>query len=158
MRHTLIICLLGVASSVAAQPVAFDSVRLADTIMETGWSTLEQALPLLISGFESQLKAGGVTESGARIFGEEFRRSLTKDNLSKAYAVAVTAKLSPEEIREVNGFLQSKTGQKYLSLSKELASNPAFVKPIVKQACGGAMQRLDAGADRSNIAGMCNQL
>ena len=158
MQRLFIGCLLGLASTAGAQPVAFESVRLAETIMVSGWSTAEQSLPLVIAGFESQLKASGVTERAAKIFSEELRLSMSRENLSKAYAVAITAKLTPEEILEVNGFLQSKAGQKYLGLSKDFATSPALVQPIAKQACNGAIQRLEAGTDRSSISNVCSRL
>lgn len=158
MKHFFVGCLFGIASSVGAQPVAFESVRLADTILESGWSTVEQSLPLIISGIEAQLKANGVTERAARVFGEELRLSMSRDNLSKVYALAVTAKFTPEEIREVSTFLQSKSGLKYLSLSKDFAANPAFSQPIAKQACNAAAQRLDSGTDRSSLSSVCSRL
>lgn len=158
MQHIFVGCLLGISFSVGAQPVAFESVRLAETLVESGWSVVEQTLPPLVTGFESQLKANGVSERGSRIFGEELHRSMSKDNFSKAYAVAISAKFTPEEISEANAFLRGKSGQKFLSLSKEFASNPALVQPIVKQACSGAIQRLETGTDASNLRSLCGRL
>nr|WP_315192456.1 hypothetical protein [uncultured Albidiferax sp.] len=158
MKHFFVVCSFGIASSVGAQSVSFESVRLADTIMESGWSAVEQSLPLMISGFEAQLKAGGVTERAARVFGEELRLSMSRDSMSKIYAIAVSAKLSPQEIREVSTFLQSKSGLKYLSLNNDFAANPAFIQPIAKQACNSAAQRLDSGTDKSSLSSICSQL
>lgn len=157
MKHILASITLVAASAASAQSVAYDSVRLADALIESNWSSVEQALPLILAGLESQLKANGVTERASKVFGEELRQSMNRENFSRVFAVAVSAKFTPEEIRELTVFLQSKIGQKYASLTRDLAANPAYIAPIAKQACDGAVRRLDPGADRMSMSNICSR-
>ena len=157
MKHFLASYLIFALSAVGAQPVSFDSVRLADAIMASNWSSVEQALPTLIAGLESQMRASGVSERASKVFGEELRQSMSQDNLSRVIATVVTAKFTPDETRELSAFLQSKVGQKYLSINKDFSANPAYFGPIIKQACNGAVQRLQT-TDKSSMSSICSRL
>ena len=158
MKHYLASSLLFALSAASAQPVSFDSVRLADTLMESSWSSLEPILPVVIAGIENTLKTNGFTEHASKVYGEELRRIMSKDNFSRAVAVTVTAKFSPEEIRDISVFLQSKVGLKYLSLNKELASNTEVLLPLVKQACRSTVERLKSAADQTSMRDTCARL
>jgi hypothetical protein len=153
----LFICLTLAGAVIAhAQQVAFESVRIAETLADSALPELEKAIPVLISGLESQLKAGGLQERTARLFGEELRRALNRDNLARVLSQSLSEKLTADEMRQLNTFLLTSTGQKYLQLNRESTSAKHW-RPLVRQACEVVIPRSEA-ADRSKIADLCRQL
>lgn len=143
------------AMSVAgAQPVSFESVRLADTMLEANWKTIEQSLPLITAGVESHLRTNGMSERASKILSEEIRRSLNKENLSKAIAAAATVKLTTEEIVETTKFLLSVAGRKYLSLNSELTSQD-YARPMFRQACVAALRRVEGDLEQASMNNAC---
>ena len=146
--------LLALLSACAAQTVSFEAVRLADTMLETGWPTMQNSLPVIISGMQSQLRTAGVTEQASKAYGEELVRSMTRDNLAKWYAQALTDSMSETELREIGTFLRSSVGQKYTKFNNDLAKGGEHFKPILKQACLAANERLSS-TDRSSLSRTC---
>ena len=152
-----LLLVFGLLSACAAQTVSYESVRLAETFIATTWQGTEAALPLLASGIQAQFKGAGASEAASRIFAEEVRRGLTKDNLTKAMAQAITNNFTEVEQRELAAFAQSTLGQKFLQFNRDATSNPKYIAPILKAACTTTLERLSA-PDRSTIANLCQQI
>lgn len=142
-------------SSASAQYVSFESVRLAEFMASNTWQSLEQSLPIITSGFEAQLKSNGVTEEASKVLAEEFRRSMTQENMTRALAQMLTESFSNEEIKDLNLFMQSKLGQKYLQINKEMSNNVKMMTPIFRQTCISANSQLSS-LERSSIAKFCS--
>lgn len=157
MKNMLrLLLLFGLLSACAAQTVSYESVRLAEMFISTTWKSTEAALPVLASGIQAQFKGAGASDAASKVFAEEVRRSLNKDNLTKAMAQAITNNFTDVEQRELAVFVHSTLGQKFLEFNKDATSNPKYYAPILKTACTTALQRLSA-PDRSTIASLCNQ-
>jgi hypothetical protein len=150
----LVLCLL--CGSGLAQNVPFEAVRIADALGESGWQSVEQALPVLISGLQNQLKTEGATEKASTVLSTEIRRSLTRDNVVRAIAQGLTDKFSEAELKELSAFLQSKLGRRYLQFIKDSASDQKYLAPILKQACDAATSQLDL-FERGSINGTCGR-
>lgn len=148
------VALLSLHSFCTAQPISIEAARLADTFIEHTWPSQQKAIPLVIAGLQSQLKATGVNESATKVFGEELIRSMTKDNMSKMLAQGLTEVMSEAEQKEINAFLLTKTGQKYLKFSNDLTVNNQYTMTMLKQACVASNARLGS-SDRSSIVGIC---
>ena len=93
-RIAAALILFSVSSVAVTQTVSYESVRLSDLFLDSSWKTLEQSLPPLMLGLESQLKTGGATEKASKVLTEEIRRAVTRENLSKSIAQALTEKFT----------------------------------------------------------------
>ena len=95
MKHFFAAVSLALFSSIsAAQVVTYESVRLADMLIEGTWQTMEQSFPAMITGLESDLRSGGATERASKVLAEETRRTLTRDNFTRFIAQALSEKLN----------------------------------------------------------------
>jgi hypothetical protein len=140
----------------AAQTVSFDSVRLADMLLEATWPSTEKALPLLMSGLKSQLVAGGAADGPSRVFSEELQRSMTRENMSRSLAPFLSETFSDAEMKELVVFMRSPLGQKYLRMTNDISSGTRIIQPIAKQACEASQKRLSA-TDYASLVGICGR-
>jgi len=139
--------------AVRSQNVTFESVKIAETALNTTWPALESLLPVLLANLEKDLKSGGATETAAKIFTIEMKKAMNKDGVARAYAQTVAAKLNTQEQRDVFTFLTSNAGQKYLALSSQSAGME-FIAPMVKQACAASSAQLGF-FDRGSMNRVC---
>ena len=155
MKHFFAAVSLALLSSIsAAQVVTYESVRLADMLIEGTWQTMEQSFPAMITGLESDLRSGGATERASKVLAEETRRTLTRDNFTRFIAQALSEKLNEGELREIGAFLNSGAGQKWLRMSNDISASLKFLLPMVRQACDAANRQLSA-SDRGSLSKAC---
>jgi hypothetical protein len=148
------IVLLSGVLACAAQPVSFDSVRLADVLLESSWPAIERMTPLFVAGLKSQLVTGGMTDTASRVLSEEIQRSMTRETMSRALAIILSDRFTETETKELLGFMRSPLGEKYLQTNNDISSGTRLARPIFKQACDASLKRLSA-ADRSSLASAC---
>ena len=122
--------------------------------MESTWVTQEQALPTIIAGAEAQLRKNGVSDQVATVFARELRKALNRDNVGKAMAAFLTQTLSTAGAQDLHAFLQTSLGRKYLAVSREMGSSPAFIAHLLKPACEASMRELNAN-DRKSLDQLC---
>lgn len=139
----------------AAQTLSFDSVRLADILLEATWPSTEKSIPLLVTGLKSQLVAGGTPDGPSRVFSEELQRGMTRENMSRYLAPVLSETFSDAEMKELLAFMRSPLGQKYLRMNNDISGN-RFIEPIAKQACGAAQKRLST-SEYSSLASICGR-
>jgi hypothetical protein len=128
--------------SASAQSVTYESVRVADLMVDSSWEQMREALSTGMESANQEAKANGVSYNAARVFTEEMGRSFTRENCAKAFAQMLAKNFSTVELKQLEAFLRSSAGQKYMSLSKSMESDPSFFEPITKQACDAASKRL----------------
>lgn len=150
------VCLTAAATTLHAQNVSFESVRIAESITQTTWDSVEKSLPTLALGLESQFRASGATEKASKVFAEEMKRSMNRENLTKALAQMLTESFNSDELAELAAFVQSKVGKKYLELSKEMGTNPKHIFHILRLACAAANAQLGT-IDRGSISSACSR-
>ena len=139
-----------------AQNVSYEAVRVADMLTDSGWQNLEQTLPALISAMEARLRVDGATEKAARVFGAEVKKSMNRDAVAKAMAVAITKRMSSEEVKELAAFLQSGAGSKYLQMQKDILADASLVAPMLRQACEASARQLN-DVERGTISATCSK-
>ena len=143
--------------SCASNSVTFESVRLADIMITANWSTFQSLLPIIQQSAQNKLKKSGASDHTAKIFSDEFGDSMSKENLSKIYALVITQHFSEHEQKELGEFLQSPLGIKYLEFGDEILKNPKLLKPILSQACKTTKQRVSS-AEYKKISRECGNL
>ena len=138
-----------------AQSVSYDAVKTAESWVNSSWEEeMGKAWSAMSLEMERQFKENGVSDQASKIWVEELRRSFTKENFSRALAPALTEKFNPDELKELNTFIQSNLGKKYLRLNKDLSSDPRFIAPFLKQSCDATKSRLGL-FNRGNIDRVC---
>jgi hypothetical protein len=70
----------------------------------------EKVIPTLMSGFQNQLRQGGMTDNASRALAEEFGRSLTKENVSRVIAQALSERFTEDELKELAALRQTPLG------------------------------------------------
>ena len=138
-----------------AQNVSYDAVKFAETWVNSSWEEgMGKAWPSISLQMETQFKENGVSDQATKIWMEEFRRSFTKENFSRALAPALTEKFSPDELKELSTFIGSNLGKKYLQLNSTLSTDPRFIALFLKQTCDATKSRLALNS-RGNIDRVC---
>jgi len=152
-----VLALVATFESASAQTVSFESVRLADAMLNTTWPGMEASLPLIISGFKGQLKSGGASERASEVLSEEFQRNNTKENFAKSLALLLSESFSEAELKELAAFLLSPVGQRYLRLNSDAMKSPRFVLSMFNDACLTSARRLTA-SEWASIASICDKV
>lgn len=134
---------------------SIESNALADIIVTSGWPLLEGYIPEAVANMERLSISDGATTKAAKILATEFQAVLTKGSMAGIFAQALENTLSVKEIEELHAFMRSKTGQKYLQLSNELANLKYFAPPL-EQACAATAPQLNS-FERESINSVCGQ-
>lgn len=140
-----------------AQTVPDEAAQLAGILVENNWNTLEQSFPTMAAGLEDKLRNSGVSANTAHIFSTEIRNAITHETLTQAISLSLADQFSIDELHEILGFMQSKTGKKF----QTAVGHPDFTKPyfmpIVKQACDATIRQVE-GLDRFVVSAGCAQI
>lgn len=143
-----------VAGPCLAQSVSFESVRLAEILVEGTQQSMDQALPIVVAGMEAELRKRGATERATLVLSQELRGVFTRENVTKDMATFLSQRLSPAEAKDLAAFLQSSLGRKYVQLSKAASDGTSLSRRLIEQACEAAIGKLDR-EDSKGLAGMC---
>ena len=157
MKKIVLSAIVLFGASASAQQVSYEAFKAAELLTASGWQAIEQSLPTLISGLESQLRQSGASENAAKVLSEEARKALSKDNLARVTAAAIAEKLTQDELKRLVAFFETDLGVKYLRLSAELATDAKTLAALMKPACDAAKARLGM-FDRGSINGVCGSL
>lgn len=155
----VLVGILSCGSVSHAQSIPFESFKIADIVMTSGWENMEKnLLPGVLMKLESDLKAGSATNNAAKVFVEEFRSVFGKDNFTKATAEVIAKKMTIDEQRQTLTFLQSEAGRKYGELSGGKGDEMLqAIVPMLKQACQAANAKLGL-FDRGSLNSTCGRL
>lgn len=142
MKRVLAAIIFSVWSISTFAQVNYEAVRVADLIVtDATIQPFKQAFSL-----EDIRKAGptGKSDKINKILAEELQRSLTRENLAKGVAQVLTETFTEDELKELDRFLRSPVGRKYLDLGKTLTENPKLFELIIHQTCEAASKRVGA--------------
>lgn len=153
----IVVSLISFASPAFSQAVSYESVKLADYFVQNTWESVQGSLPLMVAGVEHRLNGNGVSSEQSKAFANNLTKALSRDNFTKAIAQLLTKKLTPTEIVELTGFMQSNIGRKYLMINSEVAGDAKIFTPIFQQACDETKKGFESAA-RSNLDAFCNLL
>ena len=153
-----IFCIATVLLSFPAsgQNISYEAYKLGEQFSAANWKSMEQSLPILITGLESQLRTGGATDRASKALAEQLRINMTQESFARLYAHVLSEKMSVEELKALHEFMQSAIGKKYLNLNNEMAGDLSYLRPLLRRSCEAANQQLST-FDRGSINSVCSQ-
>jgi hypothetical protein len=140
-----------------AQNVSYDSVQLANLLVERQWSSLDQIVKLMEPGLTKELEKSGATIDASRILIEEMYKNFNKNNVGRGFAKFISDEFTPSEVKQLLEFWQSPVAEKYMKLVSSEKQAAAIVSFVMKEACASANNKLSF-FDRGSINQSCRGL
>lgn len=141
-KYVLVLMLLSLSFAASTQTVSFDSLRLAEAVINASLQAGEQ-----VFAQADQIAAKqGVTNKASRMLSDEIVNVGIRTR-----AASYTEKLTEEQIKQALSFFKTEAGQKFLRVEAEDSIAPGDQASDMKEACAAAAQRLGPGPDRASL-------
>jgi len=150
MKNVLLL-MTGMLLSISSysQNVTYEAVKLAELLLNQSWEQQIKNMPVILTGFKSQIRQAGATEKASNIFADELAQAMNKDQFINIYAHVISLNLTQDETVQLDKFLRSDIGRKFLTLSNDVVL-PVHLEPIKDRAYKNTCAKLDE-IDRTSI-------
>lgn len=146
-----ILLMIGMLLSISAysQNVTYEAVKIAELILNQSWDQQVKTMPAILTSFKSQIRQAGATEKATNLFADELAKVMNKDQFINIYAQVISLNLTQDEMVQLDKFLRSDIGRKFINLNKDILL-PVHVDPLKDKAYRETCAKLNE-VDRASI-------